>query len=494
MAARENQGYLIAVIILVLLTLFTSVAAFFGFSKSTEYWDLAQSNEAKYETANKSAEANLIRSEILEAMVGDLGISTAEIQTRRDSLDRLKQQAKSDEAKKAVDNIIIRVDAIRGQFEKDLKLDLKTEKEEGEVVTYSSLLAGMAAVLNVKHKEVDTLRNEISRIKSDADQEISSKDAEIKSMQTRLATKQTEFDTEKERLEGKVTELNSSLDEVKQANEDTNRSLQTTRQAMTQRTQELNGLLATSEKKVKELKTKVDRYEKESFDLPDGKIVRAGANFVYVNLGSADGLRTNRTFSVFDQSVTKFDKGRHKASIEVTQILGPHQAEARIIEGSISDPVIRGDFILTPTWDPGFPREIALVGMFDIDGDGRSDRQRLIRLIERNAGKVVCYHDDDGKVYGKITSGTRYVVKGDSPKAGDSPGGVYEAIDRLFSDAKENSVQEIDIKKLLDWMGAGGGDNGAIGRVSIERLDGEMGSQFRPRNPIERLKGNVEDK
>ena len=493
MAARENQGYLIAVIILVLLTLFLALAAFFGFSKSTEYYDLAMSNEAKYETAQKSSEANLIRAEILEAMVGNLGISSAEIQTRRDSLDRLKQQAKSDEAKKAVDDIVQRVDVIRGQFENDVKLDLKPEKEEGEVVTYSSLVADMAAVLNDKHNEVNILRNDLDRIKSDADQAIKSKDAEIKSMETRLTTKQNEFDSEKERLEKEKNELNSALDETKLANEDTNRALQTTRQEMTQKTQELNGQIASAEARVKELKEKVDLYEKETFDLPDGKIVRTGGRYVYVNLGSADGLRTNRTFSVFDQSVTKFDKGQHKASIEVTQILGPHQAEARIVESSISDPIIRGDFILTPTWDPGLKREIALVGMFDLDDDTRSDRQRLIRLIERNGGKVVAYHDDDGKITGSISSSTRYLVRGQSPKAGEAAGGVYDAIDKMFSDGKKFSVQEIDVNKLLEWMGAGGGDRGAIGRVSIERLDSDMGRQFRRRNPIEKLRGNEED-
>ncbi len=72
MAARENQGYLIAVIILVLLSLVLALAAFLGLSKMGEYADNKEQAENKLYVEAKLREANGYQSEILKAYIGDL--------------------------------------------------------------------------------------------------------------------------------------------------------------------------------------------------------------------------------------------------------------------------------------------------------------------------------------------------------------------------------------------------------------------------------------
>ncbi len=107
--------------------------------------------------------------------------------------------------------------------------------------------------------------------------------------------------------------------------------------------------------------------------------------------------------------------------------------------------------------------------MFDLDGDGISDRAQLIQQIENNGGKVVAYHDDEGKEFGKIDSATRYLVLGEVPDPGNvSASPLYRAIDTLKEEGAKYSVQEIDTRKLLNWMGR-------HGRPPIERLDSKMG-------------------
>ncbi len=87
---------------------------------------------------------------------------------------------------------------------------------------------------------------------------------------------------------------------------------------------------------------------------------------------------------------------------------------------------------------------------------------------------MVAFHDKDGKVYGQIDSATRYFVMGDSP----SPDGpdrnpeIIKAMRDLNNQARENSVQEIDIRKLLNWMGR-------HGKAPIERMDANMGERER---------------
>ena len=57
MAARENQGYLIAIIVLVLLSLVLAVTAFLGIQKAYEKADSAASLDAKLQVSRKIAEA-----------------------------------------------------------------------------------------------------------------------------------------------------------------------------------------------------------------------------------------------------------------------------------------------------------------------------------------------------------------------------------------------------------------------------------------------------
>ena len=95
-------------------------------------------------------------------------------------------------------------------------------------------------------------------------------------------------------------------------------------------------------------------------------------------------------------------------------------------------------------------------------------------------------HDDDGVVTGKVDSATRYLVLGNSPEPGPgTPEAVYNAIDTLVGQAKKNSVQEIDLKKLLNWMGM-------HNRAKIERLDSSIGDneRFRRRDPVDTLRGS----
>ncbi|MFM7740639.1 MAG: hypothetical protein ACKO9H_14635, partial [Planctomycetota bacterium] len=49
---------------------------------------------------------------------------------------------------------------------------------------------------------------------------------------------------------------------------------------------------------------------------------------------------------------------------------------------------------------------------------------------------------------------------------------IGKAIAELTKQARGNSVQEIDIRKLLNWMGR-------HGKAPIERMDAEMGERER---------------
>jgi hypothetical protein len=239
----------------------------------------------------------------------------------------------------------------------------------------------------------------------------------------------------------------------------------------------LNNEVAAQVAKYSEAKARLDRYEKENWDLADGKIVRVARtdSKVFINLGLKDGLKTTRTFSVYDALTTNFEKGNPKASIEVTRVWD-HQAEARITNEDPLKPILEGDQLINPVWDPGYSVPIALAGVFDLDSDGFDDRDRLIQLIQQNGGTVVSYHDSEGNIVGEVNSATRWFVMGDSPAMDtDVNPEVIRAMRKMSDAAEKYQIQEIDTRKLLNWMGQ-------HSQPKIERLDRNIGSQFRGQN------------
>jgi len=147
--------------------------------------------------------------------------------------------------------------------------------------------------------------------------------------------------------------------------------------------------------------------------------------------------------------VTKVGK---KASIEVTQILGDHLAEARIVEDEPSDPILPGDVIHTPVWAPGEREHFVFTDGMDLDGDGKSDLQMMIHIVTMNGGVVDCYITDQGERQGEFTSKSRYLVVGEEPDETASQARL-DAHRDLLTDAEQRGLMKITLKDLLDKMG-----------------------------------------
>ena len=98
------------------------------------------------------------------------------------------------------------------------------------------------------------------------------------------------------------------------------------------------------------------------------------------------------------------------------QLLGPHMAEARIVEDDLADPMMPGDKIFSPTLGAGPRRAFRPGRMIDIDGDGESDRQRVHDLIRLNGGVIDAEVTEAGKMTAKLSINTKYLVLGNEPQ------------------------------------------------------------------------------
>ena len=153
--------------------------------------------------------------------------------------------------------------------------------------------------------------------------------------------------------------------------------------------------------------------------MPEGEIrwVNQRTGTVWINLGRADGLQRQVTFGVYPADITDMSGGGKKASIEVTQILGDHLAEGRIIDDKLTDPITarRQDLYAGVG-----SRRAAALRPGRLHGcrtaTGRATCRRSANLIAMNGGVVDCYIDDKGKQIGEMTINTRYLVLGDRPE------------------------------------------------------------------------------
>lgn len=248
-----------------------------------------------------------------------------------------------------------------------------------------------------------------------------------------------------------------------------------------------------AEKKVKELDTRIanlkainqkvaaelDLRTRSFTDKPQGQILeldRTGHN-VFVSLGKADALKPQATFSVYQKPHGGLGKGSAKGqigsedikgAIEISRVLGPHLSQARITRENLYRPLAKGDPIYSPLWSSGLGEAYSLVGIIDLDRDGKDDRDLLFQSIAANGAVVDNDVDAKGilRIYGKIekeprlSAKTKFVVIGRIPEVATAPAAdrpalvqMHALLDNLRNAAREHGVRVVSLGDFLNYIG-----------------------------------------
>ncbi|MFM9963624.1 MAG: hypothetical protein ACKV2Q_20645 [Planctomycetaceae bacterium] len=225
----------------------------------------------------------------------------------------------------------------------------------------------------------------------------------------------------------------------------------------------------------------LEKATKTTFETPDGVIryVDNQNGRVWINLGEADNLPKRMTFSVYTKNHNGVARGSEdiKGAIEVTRIVDAHTAEARIIKDDLYQPMAKGDPIFTPIWSPGRRENFSFVGIIDLDGDGKSDRQKLHDLVSGAGATIDNEVGDDGKRirYTKfpndfvdhgegvpgIDVNTKFLVIGQIPditlavKDEDKERitRILEKLKKLKEEAQQQGVKQVNLNDWLSWIG-----------------------------------------
>lgn len=437
MAARENQGYLIAVILLVLLSVVLAIATYFGFTNQGEYAnqrDAARAELAKEKLASQAFEALATMS---DSYIGVPGSSMADATTAMTLLESTNLPEQISQGRQLAQ--------VHSQ-----DMSLHTSKDPAVDLTYRGLMADLVTAINDLHNTKAVLDNQVKDAQDKLRTELAAKDKALEEKDKQLVAAQNDLDTEREAHKKTFDEFTSQLNTAESNLREVSTKLTAANETIVANQKVFDGELAKRMERIDDLMLELAGYQRKVTDIADGQIVGVAPILgkVTINLGYDDNLLPNQTFAIFDQQNIHFKDGEEKATFEVTRILDAHLAEGRITRQSITNPILIRDFVVTSTWDPGYAVPIAIVGSIDLDGDNKSDLERLISIIEQNGGKVVAYHDEEGNVIGKIDESTRLFVKGEIPLGPSSDG--YNA---LKAQQETYQVRETSVREMLNSMG-----------------------------------------
>jgi uncharacterized protein YpmS len=489
MAARENQGLQISLIIFVTLTVLLSLTTFVFFRNYQNEQQRAKESEKR---AMDAQQAQTAMGDERNQLMQYIGFQPTE---------------KSDAVKDAWTKDMAAFQALRaGTLPDDQK-------------NYRKMMDGLQGIIRSQDAQLEKQAADLRDAKTDFDRKTADYEAQKKALADEkdktvtvyLAARDTNDKLVKE-LENNKTELAAAL-EKKQKDIDSQKASYEAKIAEQDKQFDI---------KQKLLDSKIDAVNKLNREFsvntqPNGKIVWVNQrdNVAYINLGSDDLLHKRVTFTVYEQNTTdpsavpsavanktqdirdlhldhdvqvEVSEAKSKGVLEVVNVTGPHLAECRILTDVASNPILPGDLIYTPLWHSGLQLHFALAGFLDIDGDGISDLPKILDIIRTNGGIVDAFTDEKGNVQGKMTNETRYLVKG----ASDKPEGVSSTgYNKLVDQAKDLGVETVDLPKFLDMMGytpPSAVEKDASGRSIHIPEAGEPVGNFKPRTPLDQSK------
>jgi phage host-nuclease inhibitor protein Gam len=349
------------------------------------------------------------------------------------------------------------------QYAKLFKKEVAYKEAQNERDQYRTKIGDMKAAIasldEVKKKfqaQIDTLPEDFKAKLKTVTDGFDQRTLLYKQDQAASNKKNTELAEERDAYAGQVKKLKETIDNLQKDNQQ---------------------LLAKSAERNKETFT---------FDEPQGKILRKlPEGVVEINLGSAAGVRPGLTFTVLPPDFP--EKGRQsrvrmlrvpdgrgafksvesfvpKGSIEVYEVVGPTLSLARIQSGSELDPirdgVTVGDLIYNSVWRKGVADHVALVGIFDVNGDGSDDIESVVKDLNRMGIPVDAYFDLKKRQWvGQVTERTRYIVEGYFPIQGANDPNREEktkligALADAVKDGKQKGVDTVNFRDFFSRMG-----------------------------------------
>lgn len=447
-SGESKQGLIITLVFFIILSIGLGVGTYIGFNEQGALEDKAKEAATKQKGAELSRDWNRFQNVLYKAYAG-LPLTaddTEALQTLRAQWPSKlgKGEKNEDEVGKIIKSLDedpnLGWDATKGVPKANYKglVQKLTDEMNAERDRNSKAEQNSKAALKKLTDQNDTLRKEVAdRVKKydEAMAELKkNKDDKSQEFLKAVATLETR-DKELEDINKKVAEAKEATDKIieKLTSEKTDLNL-----------------------RYGKLEAKVERPDLLNFDQPKGKIVsidRAGKN-VYVNLGTADNIKPPLTFSVLGVGANRTANSKRKAAVEIVSVLGPHLSQGRItdVTDGAGDPIVVGDLLFNPSWNPTLREHVAIIGVIDLTGDGTDSSAEFKRNLEKQNVVVDLYLDPKTlTTTGKMTFNTSYLVEGGQPEI-DQTSSLNQG-DPRFENARNALIKLNEVKEEAKRLG-----------------------------------------
>lgn len=277
-------------------------------------------------------------------------------------------------------------------------------------------------------------------------------------LQANIAARQKAIDEKNAELAAITKERNESQSRVGMIQDDYDRFKRDT-----------STRIVLLDKQINFYKSQLDELTKQGFEREDGAIVSVDntTRTVWINIGSAETLKPQVSFSVFTSDHRGIGRGVEdiKAKIEVTRILQPHLAEARILDEDLFRPIQEGDPIYSPLWTAGRKEYFAVVGRPDLNDDGQSDWDLFRELIATAGAELDVIIDDQAQrvpADAKLSARTKFLIVGDIDDPAKFSGipdkqklalDIQKQLDALTDEARLYGIRVVRLNDFLDYIG-----------------------------------------
>jgi len=467
---REGQGLQIAVIIFAMLTIILAVTTYIFYAQGQTA--MKEKDEAQARAGQKQIEVDKAMYKILamQQVLGLRGVGDPEVQAQKG-----KPGVGED----------VEVTELLNNFKADMALvaDQVAATEKRDYRTVNNILV---AALNRKNASVTDANIQTRDMQARTTATAAAEAGRTKTAEDNAATANTDkdkaiadFAAARKAMDDDKNKLAQDVANIsKKAKEDADKAGKIITDASTLETT-LRGTIASFRVRVEELqKTQVDLFEN-----PDGKIIQVSQSqrLVWINVGRADGLMRQTTFSVYDHKENGVASAKAKARIEVVEVRDEHLAEARILEDSAANPIMKGDIIHTPSWSPGQRIHFAMAGKMDINRDGVDDYEMVKNVIILNGGIIDAELKPSGERVppgGGLSVNTRYLVLGDPPdETAAENKKLLEEYTKILGEIAGYGIDKMPAQKLLEMMGWKSEER------TVELAGSRGGGEFRKRTP-----------
>jgi hypothetical protein len=470
-AGESRRALTVVLVFFILSTIGAGLAAYYGNAEMDKHDKKVKEAERLKKVADEERDYTRTQLAVLQAYLGMPAAPDSPVGRELGKKAEIEAGSKSYEAYKDLPDV-------KAMF---AKLNARSPWDNAKGApreTYEALIKALQAELAAKQKEVVKANEEVlvAQAQRTSTQTDRTKDQDAFNKAVEKVKK--EFEEERQANSKRVTDLENLLKNIENKKDETIvqpllaelDKVKKDREALNQRVKDLDSKILALSQAAATTSAGDGIGQGKLTDLTvRGKITRVHINprKLTIDLGRVHGLTPQTTFAVHGFQPNGKPRIRSKANIEVidvgettsealvTEVFHPDPSTDLITTGKRktidvlkdnTDPIIAGDALINPAWNPNSKTHIVIAGLIDLHGTGAISLPSLVQVLERQNIIVDAYVDPlDGAIKGKgVSRRTDFVLLGadatdrtaGGPKDPETIKTMNANIEKLKNDAK----------------------------------------------------------